>query len=99
MKLVFYFLIIASIQSCYGEFKQTSITDMYINRLIEKYDTVPQKKVFYGYAGIEFDSSKFYFHKFIFYQDKMNKSQGRTFARYEDSCMRYKLLLDRLAKK
>lgn len=44
------------------------------------------------------DSSMYYFKKFIYYNQKMDKATGRAFARFEDSCMRYKKLLDRLKK-
>lgn len=52
-----------------------------------KKDTIPS-----------FDTSAFYFHKFIYFNRLMDKAHGRAFARFEDSCMRYKKLLDRLKR-
>lgn len=53
-------------------------------------------KVYYGIAGIQFDSTKYYFHKFLYFQDKMQKAKpGKYFDRMEDSCKRYLDLLNR----
>jgi len=114
MKKALFLLMICSNVFCFGQkndpFPDANTgkndTFYYLPSLIDTakpYKKIIQKRqVYYGYAGIQkkqpIDSTKYYFHKFLFFQDKMNKSTGRNFARYEDSTIRYYKLLYKINK-
>lgn len=62
-----------------------------VNKIISLRKT-KTSKVYYGLAGIQkppFDSAKYYFHKFLYFNDRMSKTTGKTFTRMEDSATFY----------
>lgn len=55
-------------------------------------------KLLYGIAGVIQEKpsdtlKRYYFHKYIFYMDRMKETNGRTSARFQDSVERYYKLL------
>lgn len=71
----------------------------YVNNLF--FDTTKKghiKRAYFGNFDIQkkqpIDSTKYYFHKFLYFNSKLKKGiSEKAFSRYEDSCAKYYHLL------
>lgn len=74
-------------------FNPTELMDKSISYFLKSQDTL-KPQVFYGTAGIKQAEpkdtlKKYYFHRYIFFMDRMNETTGKKSARFEDSATYY----------
>lgn len=92
-------LILLSLLYCTVGYGQKQKDTIYLqDKIVPKGIDANTGKVYYGFAGLQQEKpsdtlKRYYFHKYIFFMDRMNETNGRTSARFQDSVERYYKLL------